>query len=140
MSKSDENPLSPECIGEIEEVLKLLNEDKDLDVDPEEKDDDNSISESDSLNIIERKQDIKAKKKYAKEFISLAKCWLVFIGTVIVLNSLSYDSTIFDWISLSFSISDTVILALLGTSLVNVLTPAFLVANYLFNTSRNNSP
>ena len=49
------------------------------------------------------------------------------------LNGLSYDSTSFDWIPLSFSISDTVILALLGTSLVNVLTPAFLVARYLFN-------
>ena len=87
MDKSDENLLSSQWIGKIEEVLKLLDEDKDLDVDPEEKDDDNSISESDDLNTIERKQYIKAKKKYAKEFISLAKRWLVFIGTVIVLRA-----------------------------------------------------
>lgn len=77
-----------------------------------------------SLRIIneEKEQKNEQRKEYANKFITIAVCWLIFIGIIIVANGIHF------W----FSVDNIIILALLGTSLVNILAPAVLLAKYLF--------
>lgn len=62
--------------------------------------------------------------KYARIFVRLSTIWLAFIGLVIVAHG-------FD--SIPFSLSDTILGILLGTTTLNVLGPYFWIAKYLFN-------
>ena len=60
---------------------------------------------------------------YANIFIRIAIGWLAFVGIIVLANSVD---------GCPFSISDEVIMVLLGTATVNVLAPAVLLAKYLF--------
>ena len=63
------------------------------------------------------------RQEFAKYFFRLALGWLLFVAAVILLNGFSFAG---------FSMSDAVLMFLLGTGTVNVLAPAYMVAKYLF--------
>ncbi|MCY4674723.1 MAG: hypothetical protein OXD43_13320 [Bacteroidetes bacterium] len=62
--------------------------------------------------------------RYAKIFVRLSTYWLGFIALVIVSHGLDF---------IPFSLSDTILGILLGTTTLNVLGPYFWIAKYLFN-------
>lgn len=62
--------------------------------------------------------------RYARIFVRLSTIWLAFIGLVIVAHGCE---------SIPFSLSDTILGILLGTTTLNVLGPYFWIARYLFN-------
>ena len=66
---------------------------------------------------------VQQRKEFAEQFVSITRCWLFFLGSVIILNGFGL---------FGFRLSDAVIIALLTTSLANVLGLALQVANYLF--------
>jgi hypothetical protein len=69
-------------------------------------------------------QNIKERKKYAECFFVLACCWLLSITVVVLLEGFGAF--------LRFRLSDNVVLALIGSTTVNVLGILYVVANYLF--------
>lgn len=62
--------------------------------------------------------------RYARIFVRFSTIWLAFIGLVIVAHGLE---------NIPFSLSDTILGILLGTTTLNVLGPYFWIAKYLFN-------
>ena len=71
----------------------------------------------------EHEQRNKKRYSYANIFIRIAVGWLVFVGIIVLANG--FDGS-------PISISDKVIMMLLGTATANVLAPAILLAKYLF--------
>jgi hypothetical protein len=69
------------------------------------------------------KQDIEQRKAYASRFFVLSCAWIAIITAFVLMDGLSA------W---SFKISDAVILALIGSTTVNILGVLYVVANYLF--------
>ena len=65
--------------------------------------------------------------KYANTFTWIAIGWIIFVGIVIISKGFNGFSVY------PFDISDGIVLMMLGTAMVNVLTPAYLLARYLFN-------
>ena len=65
----------------------------------------------------------KKRYRYANFFVGIALGWLVFVGLIIIANGFK---------DFPFSLSDRVIMLLLGTATINVLAPAVLLAKYLF--------
>lgn len=75
----------------------------------------------------ELRDKIKLKREYANRFLTIAQWWLIFVGWIILLNGawqITQSVTL---------VSNSVLLALLGTSLVNVLAPAYLITKHLFS-------
>ncbi len=73
-------------------------------------------------------QDIDERKKYARRFFILACFWLVAITVLLVLQGFGSF-----WFGLMpFKLADTVLLAVIGSTTVNVLGILYVVANYLF--------
>lgn len=68
--------------------------------------------------------------RYAGIFVRLSTGWLVFIALVIVAHGLDI---------VPFSLSDTILGILLGTTTLNVLGPYFWIARYLFNGHKKNT-
>jgi|SRR5579859_5764362 len=74
------------------------------------------------------KQDIEERKKYARRFFILACFWLAAITVLLVLQGFGSF-----WFGLMpFKLADTVLLAVIGSTTVNVLGILYVVANYLF--------
>jgi hypothetical protein len=69
-------------------------------------------------------QDIDERKKYATYFFWLACSWLLTIILVVLLQGFGGF--------LEFRLSDNVVLALIGSTTVNVLGILYVVSNYLF--------
>ena len=65
----------------------------------------------------------KKRYKYADAFMKISVSWLVFVACATAASGIHY---------IKFSLSDAVLLSLIGTSIVNVLAPAVLLAKYLF--------
>jgi len=76
--------------------------------------------------VVGKKQDIKERKKYALLFFGLGCAWMTAITGMLLLQGfgLVYHAT--------FKLSDTVLLAAIGSTTVNVLGIVYVVANYLF--------
>ncbi len=73
-------------------------------------------------------QDIDERKKYARRFFILACFWLVAITVLLVLQGFGSF-----WFGLMpFKLADTVLLAVIGSTTVNVLGILYVVVNYLF--------
>ena len=73
-------------------------------------------------------QDIGERKKYAKRFFTLACCWLAAITLLLLLHGFGSF-----WFGLMpFRLPDNVLLAVIGSTTVNVLGILYVVANYLF--------
>ena len=71
-------------------------------------------------------QDDKNKKRYhyANIFVWIALGWLIFVGLIVISTGFA---------DCPFSLSDRVVMLMLGTATVNVLAPAILLAKYLFS-------
>ena len=69
-------------------------------------------------------QDIEERKKYANYFFRLACSWLFIITTILILQG-------FDGFY-SFKLQDNIVLAVIGSTTVNILGILYVVANYLF--------
>ena len=96
---------------------------------------DNAKNQEDEKNEEQRKQKldndnfenkILQRQEYAKGFLCIAKAWLIFVVAVICLNGVFRVCT-----SRTF-VSNSVLLALIGTSLGVVLAPASLIGGSLF--------
>jgi hypothetical protein len=73
-------------------------------------------------------QDINERKKYATGFFVLACFWLAAITIMLTLQG--FGSFWFG--RMPFKLSETVLLAVIGSTTVNVLGILYVVANYLF--------
>jgi uncharacterized membrane protein (DUF485 family) len=74
-----------------------------------------------------QKQDIKERKKYARLFFYLSCAWLVAIVAIIMLQGFGYSF----W-GAPFKLSDSIVLAMIGSTTANVLGILYIVAKYLF--------
>jgi hypothetical protein len=73
-------------------------------------------------------QDIAERKKYAKLFFRLSCAWLVAITVILMLQG--FGSLSF-W-KAPFNLPDSIVLAMIGSTTVNVLGILYIVAKYLF--------
>jgi hypothetical protein len=73
-------------------------------------------------------QDIQERKKYATYFFFFACCWLAIIAGIVLLDG--FGSFWFG--KFPFRLSERVVLAMIGSTTVNVLGILYVVANYLF--------
>ena len=73
---------------------------------------------------LQLEQDLTERKKYAGRIFWLIVGWIVAIFAIIVLQGFSAKT--------GFSISDTVLMTLIGGTTINILGIFIVVANYLF--------
>lgn len=73
-------------------------------------------------------QDIEERKKYGNRIFWFSMSWVVCIVTIILADGIELPKVE----SVSFDISETVLLALMGTTTVNILGALFIVMRYLF--------
>lgn len=118
--------------------LQLLHSRPDIEEEVSEKPGDKVKGEEDFLEreqrkeyLKDRKQDRRERIKYAGIIKRLVRCWLIAIIVIVVLsgigNGLGFET-----------LSDSVILALLGTATVNVIGLFYVVAGYLFPKRKRN--
>jgi len=69
------------------------------------------------------KQDIDERRKYAHRIFCLISTWLIAVFVLLAVQGFNL---------LSFRLSDSVLLAVVGSTTVNVLGIFYIVANYLF--------
>lgn len=73
-------------------------------------------------------QDTEERKKYARRFLYLACAWVAIVTLVLLLQgACSRGRGAF-----TFALSDTVLLATIGSTTANILGILYVVANYLF--------
>jgi hypothetical protein len=95
--------------------------------DPETRQEEDDLQKEHAKAILRGlKQDIDERKKYAKYFFVLACFWLAAITILLVLQG--FGSL---W-PIPFKLADNVLLAVIGSTTVNVLGILYVVANYLF--------
>jgi hypothetical protein len=95
--------------------------------DPETRQEEDDLQKEHAKAILRGlKQDIDERKKYAKYFFVLACFWLAAITILLVLQG--FGSL---W-PILFKLADNVLLAVIGSTTVNVLGILYVVANYLF--------
>ena len=101
--------------------------------DPETREEEEDLQKQHFRTIIHGlEQDIDERKKYAKCFFILACCWLFAITGLLLLQGFGSF-----WFGLMpFRLADTVLLAVIGSTTVNVLGILYVVATYLFPKKR----
>ena len=75
-------------------------------------------------------QDRQERLKYAERLFSLVSGWLAGVGLIILFEGFHYNY---------FNLSDSVLLALLGTTTVNVLGLFYVVTRYLFPSKKESN-
>lgn len=103
--------------------------------DPDPRPDQKTREEEKDYNIAQKReeirsfsQDIDARKLYAKLFFAMACTWLVMITAIVLLQGFGSF-----WFGMfPFRLSEPIVLAVVGTTTVNVLGILYVVANYLF--------
>ena len=72
--------------------------------------------------------------KYARRFFGVSIGWLVLVGLIVLANGFSCIPFYWDaaTICIPFSLDNSVLIALLTTTTLKVIGPAYLIANYLF--------
>ena len=73
------------------------------------------------------KQDRRERRRYARQFFYLACSWVLFLATLLVFQGFQAYSSISP-----FLLSDNVLIAVMGSTTVNVLGILYVVATYLF--------
>ena len=73
------------------------------------------------IKLASDRQDMEERKRYAGKIFGLVAVWLVFIAIVMISVGLSF-----------LKFSENVVLALIGSTTLNVLVLFYIVANYLF--------
>jgi hypothetical protein len=97
--------------------------------DPETREEEEDLQKQHFRTIIHGlEQDIEERKKYAKFFFVLACFWLGAITGLLLLQG--FGPSLLG--STPFKLADTVILAVIGSTTVNVLGILYVVATYLF--------
>jgi hypothetical protein len=111
------------------ELLGLINDEiVDESLIPDEKayaEEEQLALEAMQLDNESKKQDIKARRKYAKRIFSLTKWWLVVVASLVVLDG-------FGSVYGFFKIEDNVLVTMLGGTTINILGLFAIVATYLF--------
>ncbi len=79
------------------------------------------------------RQDIRARKLYAALFFALACAWVVVISVLLFFQG-------FGGGNLGFRLSDSVLLAAIGSTTADIVGVVYVVANYLFPTGRKRGP
>lgn len=79
--------------------------------------------EHERLKLLNFSQDINARKEYANKLYLLIKWWLIGIGILIICQGVTLDVPFLpkDYFSISFSLSDQVLIAILTGTTINVL-------------------
>jgi hypothetical protein len=72
------------------------------------------------------RQDIKERKRYAFYFFILSCVWVLFIGALLFFEGFG--------VRLGFHLSDSLLLAAIGSTTANILGILYVVAHYLFRT------
>ena len=110
-------------------LLKLINADpktgtstSDINTKAEAEDLDNQHKKAQLEDV---KQDTEERKKYAFWFFLLACVWITIVTVLLLLQGFGLRS----W---EFKLSDPVMLAVIGSTTVNILGILYVVANYLF--------
>jgi hypothetical protein len=80
------------------------------------------------------KQDVAQRKQYAPRLYALTCGWLGAVAVILLLQGFSAGTTHF------FSLGNDVLIALLGTTTVNVIGLFYIVAKYLFPNQTPNEP
>lgn len=75
------------------------------------------------LVLREHEQDINLRKDFASKIFWLVICWLVAMLAILVLEGFKIGD---------FSLSNSVVLALIGSSTLNILGLLYVVTHYLF--------
>ena len=78
------------------------------------------------------KQDIAERKKYAHRIFCLISTWLASVLVIIFLDGFGSSATVLPWIHLPFHLSEPVVLAIVGSTTLDVLGIFYIVTNYLF--------
>jgi hypothetical protein len=113
-------------------------------IDPESqqavKEETDYVRERQKLELRDYQQDIESRKQYAKHLFYLICVWLVAIFALLVLSGFKGWSFNFGKtpIVASFSLSDTVLLALIGSTTTTVIGLFGVVVNYLFPQRKQN--
>lgn len=86
------------------------------------------------LELQNFQQDIEARSEYANKLYRLIRWWLIGIGVLILLQGLTVDvpSRFKDYLPISFSLSDKVLIAILTGTTVNILGLFLVVARYFY--------
>ncbi|HSU32797.1 MAG TPA: hypothetical protein VLJ11_16335 [Bryobacteraceae bacterium] len=79
-------------------------------------------------------QDVAQRKQYAPRLFVLTCCWLGAVIAILLLQGFSAGTTHF------FSLGNDVLIALLGTTTINVIGLLYIVAKYLFSAQTPNEP
>jgi hypothetical protein len=115
-----------------EKLARGLAEAKSAEVNKEP--DPNTLKEKEDLEKVRygaqtegQKQDIKERKKYAQLFFYLSCAWLVAIVAILMLQGFGFSF----W-KAPFHLSDSIVLAMIGSTTANVLGILYIVAKYLF--------
>lgn len=82
-------------------------------------------AESKRLDIQGKRQDIKARKKYANKIFNLIRIWLISVVAIVLLAGFGNKC---GW----FKMADSVLIALITTTTASVVGLFAIVANYLF--------
>jgi hypothetical protein len=92
--------------------------------DPKTKEEDQDLQNQKTKSVVRsRNQNIKERKKYARLFFLLACCWVAMISLVVVLDG---------WKLFGFWLPEKIVLALIGSTTVDILGILYVVAHYLF--------
>lgn len=80
------------------------------------------------------KQDVAQRKQYAPRLFVLTCCWLGAVIAILLLQGFSAGTAHF------FSLGNEVLIALLGTTTINVIGLFYIVAKYLFSSPTPKEP
>ena len=79
--------------------------------------------EQQKILLLEQRQNLEGRGAWANRIFKILVAWLIAVVAVIALQGFQLGK---------FHLSDAVIIAFISTTTVNVLTLAYIVANYLF--------
>jgi hypothetical protein len=122
-------PLDPESASRLARALAGKIKNASTEPQPETLEEEEDLETQQARALLRSlEQDISERKKYARHFFVLACCWLAAITVVILLQG--FGSFWFG--QMPFKLTDPVLLAVIGSTTVNVLGILYVVANYLF--------
>lgn len=83
-------------------------------------------NEFDTITLLNFSQNVSARKRYSYRIFLITSGWLIAVLTIIILSGLNI-----------LKLSDAVLIALLGSTTVNVLGFFVIVIQYLFNKDKS---
>lgn len=95
--------------------------------------------ERERLELLNFRQDMEARREYANKLYLLIRWWLIGIGILILFQGVTLDlpSLFKDYFSISFLLSDKVLIAILTGTTINVLGLFLVVARYFYKSNED---